>query len=65
LGSRLTGECIQFARRCGYKKMVLWTNSILYSAIHIYQKAGFHKINEEPQHSYGHDLVFENWEMAL
>ncbi len=65
LGGKLVDECIRFARLCGYRKMVLWTNSILYSAIHLYEKAGFHKVNEEPQHSYGKDLVFENWEMDL
>lgn len=65
LGGKLVDECIRFARQCGYRKMVLWTNSILYSAIHLYEKAGFHKVNEEPQHSYGKDLVFENWEMDL
>lgn len=65
LGGKLVDECIRFARQCGYRRMVLWTNSILYSAIHLYEKAGFHKVNEEPQHSYGKDLVFENWEMDL
>ena len=65
LGGKLVDECVQQARRFGYKKMVLWTNNILHSAIHLYEKAGFHKVNEEPEHAYGHDLVFENWEMDL
>ncbi len=65
LGGKLVNECVQQARRFGYKRMVLWTNSILHSAIHLYEKAGFHKVSEEPQHAYGHDLVFENWEMDL
>jgi len=65
LGGKLVTECVQQARRFGYKRMILWTNSILYSAIHLYEKAGFHKVSEEPQHAYGHDLVFENWEMDL
>ncbi len=65
LGGKLVDECVQQARRFGYKKMVLWTNSILHSAIHLYVKAGFRKVSEEPQHAYGHDLVFENWEMDL
>jgi DNA-binding MarR family transcriptional regulator/N-acetylglutamate synthase-like GNAT family acetyltransferase len=65
LGKKLVDECILQARRFGYKKMVLWTNSILDAAIHLYIEVGFHKVNEEPQHSYGKDLVFENWEMDL
>jgi DNA-binding MarR family transcriptional regulator/N-acetylglutamate synthase-like GNAT family acetyltransferase len=65
LGGKLVDECVQQARRFGYKNMVLWTNSILHSAIHLYTKAGFHKVSEEPEHAYGHDLVFENWEIDL
>src|SRR3954463_9738765 len=29
LGQRLVGECISFARACGYRKITLWTQSIL------------------------------------
>jgi DNA-binding MarR family transcriptional regulator/GNAT superfamily N-acetyltransferase len=65
LGGRLVEECIRFARRAGYRKMTLWTNSVLLSARHIYQKAGFTLVAEEPHHSYGHDLVGETWEMGL
>ncbi len=65
LGSRLVTECMRFAKRTGYKKMVLWTNSILVEARHIYQKAGFQLVAEEPHHSFGHDLVGETWELTL
>lgn len=65
LGSRLVNECIRFAKRVGYQKMILWTNSILVEARHIYTKAGFKLIAEEAHHSYGHDLVGETWELTL
>lgn len=65
LGSRLVEECIRFSRRCGYKKLVLWTNSVLLDARHIYQKKGFSLIKEEKHHSYGHDLIGEDWELIL
>ncbi len=29
LGARLTDECLRFARRAGYKKITLWTHSVL------------------------------------
>ena len=65
LGARLVEECIRFARRSGYQKLVLWTNSVLVEARHIYQKAGFTLVAEEAHHSYGHDLVGETWELIL
>ncbi len=65
LGTRLVQECIRFARRVGYKKLVLWTNSVLVEARHIYEKEGFKLVGQEPHHSFGHDLVGENWELDL
>jgi DNA-binding MarR family transcriptional regulator/N-acetylglutamate synthase-like GNAT family acetyltransferase len=65
LGTRLVEECIRFARRSGYQKLMLWTNSVLIEARHIYQKVGFTLVDQEAHHSYGHDLVGETWELAL
>jgi DNA-binding MarR family transcriptional regulator/N-acetylglutamate synthase-like GNAT family acetyltransferase len=65
LGSRLVRECIRFAKRAQYAKLLLWTNSVLVEARHIYQKAGFVLVAEEPHHSFGHDLVGETWELVL
>ena len=65
LGTRLVEECIRFARRRGYQKLMLWTNSVLVEARHIYEKTGFHLIAEEAHHSFGHDLIGETWELIL
>jgi DNA-binding MarR family transcriptional regulator/N-acetylglutamate synthase-like GNAT family acetyltransferase len=65
LGTRLVEECVRFARRSGYQKLMLWTNSVLVEARHIYQKVGFTLVDREAHHSYGHDLVGETWELAL
>jgi DNA-binding MarR family transcriptional regulator/GNAT superfamily N-acetyltransferase len=65
VGSRLVDECVGFARRAGYRKLTLWTNSVLHSARHIYERSGFRKVSEEAHHSYGHDLVSQTWELKL
>jgi DNA-binding MarR family transcriptional regulator/GNAT superfamily N-acetyltransferase len=65
LGKRLVDECTQFARRAGYRKIMLWTNASLLAARGIYAKAGYVLTHSEPHHSFGHDLVGETWELVL
>jgi DNA-binding MarR family transcriptional regulator/N-acetylglutamate synthase-like GNAT family acetyltransferase len=65
IGSRLVEECIRFARQAGYTRIVLWTNSVLTAARHMYAKAGFQLIEDEAHHSFGKDLMGETWEKNL
>lgn len=65
IGKRLVDECVRFARRVGYKKITLWTQSILIAARHIYKQAGFRCVAKKRHRSFGHDLVAETWELKL
>jgi DNA-binding MarR family transcriptional regulator/GNAT superfamily N-acetyltransferase len=65
LGDALVKECLRFARTAGYKKVVLWTQSILVGAHRIYEKAGFRLVEEKAHRSFGKDLVGQTWELML
>jgi DNA-binding MarR family transcriptional regulator/N-acetylglutamate synthase-like GNAT family acetyltransferase len=66
IGRRLVEECTRFARQAGYRKITLWTNSILDAARHLYETAGYTMVQRgAPEHRFGHDLVFETWELTL
>jgi len=65
VGRALVEQCVRSAREKGYKKMTLWTQSILVAARGIYQRVGFQRVAEEKHHSFGVDLTGETWELKL
>ncbi|MER9631694.1 MULTISPECIES: helix-turn-helix domain-containing GNAT family N-acetyltransferase [unclassified Mesorhizobium] len=65
IGKRLVEECVGFCRARGYRTLTLWTNDVLAAARHIYEAAGFKLSNEERHHSFGKDLVGQNWNLEL
>ena len=65
VGKRLVEECIRFARRAGYSQIVLLTESTLKAAQHIYQRAGFRLVREQPHSEFGIPVVGQSWELDL
>jgi len=66
IGKHLVSECVRFARRVGYKKIRLWTQSELAAARSIYENAGFKLLRGEKHSSWSRkDLVAETWELKL
>lgn len=52
IGNGLVDIAIRYARKAGRKKVVLETNSKLLPAIHLYQKVGFVKVEDDPSTKY-------------
>ena len=61
----LVEECLRGAREAGYKRMTLWTHSILDAALHIYKSAGFYLVGEERHSRFGKEVVGQTWERDL
>jgi DNA-binding MarR family transcriptional regulator/ribosomal protein S18 acetylase RimI-like enzyme len=65
LGTRLTDECVRFAKAAGYRGITLWTHSVLTAARHVYSKAGFTLTSNEKRKSFGKQVVSEIWDLKF
>jgi GNAT superfamily N-acetyltransferase len=65
IGARLVEECLSFARRAGYGRVVLWTVAGLAASRHIYEKAGFTVDTSTPEHLFGREVQAQTWSLDL
>ncbi len=65
IGRRLVEACVDFARRAGYARVVLWTNARLDAARAIYEKTGFRRVRSAPSAIFGPSDREETWELRL
>lgn len=65
LGRQLVEACVAFARRAGYREIVLWTHRELHAARRIYADMGFRKTEEWIHHDFGPVVTSETWRLVL
>ena len=65
IGARLVEECVRFAREARYRKITLWTHSVLTTARHVYEQAGFKLVASKKHNEFGKELVGETWDLEL
>jgi GNAT superfamily N-acetyltransferase len=65
VGRRLVEECLAFAKRAGYARVILWTNNVLHSARKIYEAFGFRLIHSETNNEFGPPNIAETWELRF
>jgi GNAT superfamily N-acetyltransferase len=65
IGRQLVDTCVEFARKAGYERMVLWTNDPLVAARRIYLAAGFELVDSGEHHAFGHDMTEQTYARRL
>ncbi|MBF9034674.1 GNAT family N-acetyltransferase [Rhodobacterales bacterium HKCCE2091] len=61
LGQRLLELCLGFARDTGYRRLELWTHESHRAACALYAKNGFELTDSRPAHSFGVDVIEQEW----
>jgi DNA-binding MarR family transcriptional regulator/GNAT superfamily N-acetyltransferase len=65
IGEALVRTCIDHARACGYREMVLWTHTVLASARRIYAAHGFEITETSIHDEFGVEVQGETWRLDL
>jgi DNA-binding MarR family transcriptional regulator/GNAT superfamily N-acetyltransferase len=65
VGRRLVEECVEFARKAGYRRMALYTVDGLTAAHKIYRAVGFEIVHQDAVEMWGHHLVEQEWLLEL
>lgn len=65
VGGQLVRACLDEARAMGYRRMVLWTNSVLMSARRIYEAEGFTLESEAPHALFDAGQMGQTWVLEL
>ncbi len=65
IAAALMSALLDFARKAGYRRVILWTHSNLDAARRLYERTGFRMIREEGVEDFGRVVTAETWEIEL
>ncbi|HEX4017455.1 MAG TPA: GNAT family N-acetyltransferase [Frankiaceae bacterium] len=65
LGRRMVSQCVDFARKAGYRELRLWTNEPLAAARKLYLGAGFRLAGESTHTDFGIELLGQDYRLEL
>lgn len=65
LAQRMIGDCLDFARTAGYRRMRLWTHESHRAAGRLYARQGFALVSARAARAFGQDVVDQTWERDL
>ncbi|MHB1302148.1 MAG: bifunctional helix-turn-helix transcriptional regulator/GNAT family N-acetyltransferase [Acidiphilium sp.] len=65
IGGALVDTCVRFAREVGYRRVTLWTHTVLESARKIYAAHGFRIVEVHTHEEFGAPVQSETWELDL
>ena len=65
IGSHLFSSLIGFARKAGYRRLVMRTESVIDFAGSMLQQAGLKLVRETPHTRYGRESVGQDWELSF
>ncbi len=65
IGTQLVEECMRFAKRAGYTRLMLATPASLAEARRLCLRTGFAFVDAVPERRFGRELTIERWERDL
>jgi Acetyltransferase (GNAT) family. len=65
IGRHLLQQAMNFARAHGYASLCFWTFNGHHTSESLYVSSGFRRVTSHPAHSFGRDVIEQEWEIVL
>lgn len=65
IGGELIDACVSYARVAGFSRLELWSDNRLSAAAHLFRRAKFELLLEEPAPEFGPRVLGQRWALNL